>query len=553
MPTKQEIGKAQPLVAELMAPAMSDYKAKKKTAAEVADAAVAYAAEANTEAVKFMLYRSSIPYYVRGEAYDKAAEAVDLLKGSVKNVPADVILEILAKASVDDLKKRAPRLYALYRQAKKQASAEKDVKALRKKPASTANRRKLAEALATAGNWPEALKEFAQLTDIVSRIAKKEQDGGVKNDELGEFWWTYEPTYENADDAFKVHAALYYRKALAAGEITGIRKPIVEQRIKEYAEGVASSSMPATGNSLYCVIDLSNGPNAKNYPVSFLGKMPAGGWTDEYKTEKVVLRKIQSGSFEMGDMVHKDPKFPKLRVELTKPYYIGVFEVTQRQWELVMGNRPSAFRRQDCYMARPVECVSYDDIRGSQNGSQWPQSSDVDDGSFMGKMRARTGLSFDLPTAAQWECACRAGTKSDYNTGKNFSTDGNDKNMNEVGRCVGNGGWNEGAWGPFKWKVTDAARNCDSLNGTAIVGSYLPNRWGLYDMHGNVFELCLDWTGGAVGGKDPVGPKFSAKTARVEYGGAWVWPAKGCTSFWHGCCGPSARNEWRGFRLCMPL
>ena len=236
MPTKQEISKAQPFVAELMAPIMDDFKAKKKTAAEVAEAAVAYAAEAKTEPAKFMLYRSSVPYYVRGEAYDKAAEAIDLLKGNVKDVPAEVILEILVKASVDDLKERAPRLYAMYRQTKRQVSAENDVKGLRKKPASPANRRKLAEALATAGNWPEALKEFASLRDDTAQMAKKEQDGSAANAELGEFWWTYAPTYKNAEDTFKLHAAFHYRKALAAGEITGLKKNIVEQRIKEYAE-----------------------------------------------------------------------------------------------------------------------------------------------------------------------------------------------------------------------------------------------------------------------------------------------------------------------------
>ena len=236
MPSKQEINKAQPLVAELMAPAMDDYKAKKKTAAEVADAAVAFAAEAKTEAAKFMLYRSSIPYYVRGEAYDKAAEALTLLKSNVKDVPAEVVVEIISKATVRANKEKAPRLFELYRQAKTQATAEKDVRELRKNPASPANRRKLAEALATAGNWSEALKEFASLRDDTAQMAKKEQDGSAKSAALGEFWWTYKPTYENAEDTFKIHSAYYYRKALAADEITGLKKNIVEQRIKEYVE-----------------------------------------------------------------------------------------------------------------------------------------------------------------------------------------------------------------------------------------------------------------------------------------------------------------------------
>ena len=204
MPSKQEINKAQPLVAELMAPAMDDYKAKKKTAAEVADAAVAFAAETETEAAKFMLYRSSIPYYVRGEAYDKAAEAVTLLKSNVKDVPAEVVAEIISKATVRANKEKAPRLFELYRQAKMQVTAEKDVRELRKKPASPANRRKLAEALATAGDWTEALKEFADLGNDAAQMAKRERDGSGKSYELGEFWWGYKPTYANAEDNFKI-------------------------------------------------------------------------------------------------------------------------------------------------------------------------------------------------------------------------------------------------------------------------------------------------------------------------------------------------------------
>ena len=111
MPTQQELKKAQPLVAELMAPTMDDFKAKKKTAAEVADMAIKYAGEAETEAAKFMLYRSSVPYYVRGEAYDKAADAVEQLKANVKDVPASVIEEIISKATVRATAKKAPRLF----------------------------------------------------------------------------------------------------------------------------------------------------------------------------------------------------------------------------------------------------------------------------------------------------------------------------------------------------------------------------------------------------------------------------------------------------------
>ena len=128
----------------------------------------------------------------------------------------------------------------------------------------------------------------------------------------------------------------------------------------------------------FLVVDLSSGADSYYYPSACLHAIPSGGWTDAYKTTKLVLRRIPAGTFKMQD---------KSNVTLTKPFYMGVFEVTQKQYELVMGSNPSRFKGD----ALPVECVSYHDIRGSSSGSKWPSSSAVDSTSFMGKLRARTG------------------------------------------------------------------------------------------------------------------------------------------------------------------
>ena len=257
----------------------------------------------------------------------------------------------------------------------------------------------------------------------------------------------------------------------------------------------------------YLVIDLSGGPNAASYPVSNLTDIPSGGWTDEYKTTKLVLRRIDPGTFTMGapsGEVGRQTDETQHQVTLTYPYYIGVFELTQRQWELVMGTRPSAFSNTVCYATRPVESISYNQIRGADLGKWWPQMNAVDEASFMGKLRAKTGRLFDLPTEAQWEYACRAGTTTALNSGKNLSAPASvDANMAEVGRYY----YNSGAYN----NSYDYNGSTDET-GTAKVGSYLPNAWGLYDMHGNVGEQCLDWYQANIANDatDPVGPETGA-------------------------------------------
>ena len=279
----------------------------------------------------------------------------------------------------------------------------------------------------------------------------------------------------------------------------------------------------------YLVIDLSGGPNAASYPVSNLTDIPSGGWTDEYKTTKLVLRRIDPGTFTMGSPTGEagrtDSDETPHQVTLTHSYYIGIFELTQRQWELVIGSRPSGFSNTVCYATRPVENISYNQIRGTDLGKWWPQMNAVDEASFMGKLRAKTGRLFDLPTEAQWEYACRAGTATALNSGKNLSaSNGVDANMAEVGRYY----YNSGAYN----NSYDYNGSTDET-GTAKVGSYLPNAWGLYDMHGNVGEFCLDWfgTGTANVVSDPLG--LETGSIRSVRSGTWDNYSAHCRSGAH--------------------
>lgn len=256
---------------------------------------------------------------------------------------------------------------------------------------------------------------------------------------------------------------------------------------------------PAVTNDLYLVIDLSGGPTAISYPISYLDAVPNGGvWPDEYKTTKLVMRKIPAGSINS--------------ITITQPFYAGVFEVTQKQYELVMGSNPSWYKGDK----RAVEWVSYNMIRGESAGAGWPGSSAVDATSFLGKIRARAAIdSLDLPTEAQWEYACRAGTTSGYNNGGSTEAD-----LKTLGRYSGN--QNDGRGGY-------------SGSGTTTVGSYAPNAWGLYDMHGNAYEWCLDW--------------FTSGTYRVMRGGGWRYDAVSCRSSFRNSFTPSNVTYDYGFRL----
>lgn len=292
------------------------------------------------------------------------------------------------------------------------------------------------------------------------------------------------------------------------GPAAGVHKVVWDMG----AQGVAISSVNVTFTVMYCdemylVVDLSAGANASSYPVSYLGSVPSGGWTDAYKTTKLVMRRLPAGTFKMQNTSN---------VTLTKPFYIGVFEVTQKQYTLVMGSNPSSFKGD----ALPVELVSYNTIRGSSNGAKWPSSSAVDASSFMGKLRARTGLDFDLPTEAQWEYACRAGTTTTYYWGNSMNSN-------------------------YAWYGDNSSST------THKVGTKTPNAWGLYDMSGNVYELCLDWCGTLAYGTDPKGS--SSGSCRVLRGGGWNNGADYCASSYRYYHGPSYETDNYGFRLVRTL
>ena len=342
-----------------------------------------------------------------------------------------------------------------------------------------------------------------------------------------------------------------------AGQTRGKLAALTENRAGNTTPKSAASTISdvtqKTTRPVYCVVDLSAGAQASSYPVTWLINPPKGGFnTDEYKTTKLVLRRIDAGTYDMGGYYRKshsslDWEYGLYPVTLTRPYFIGIFEVTQKHYELVTGKTAEMNEGP----MRPVEGVSWDEIRGASETYNWPEIREVTTYSFVGQLRKRTKLKFDLPTEAQWEIACRAGTTTCYNNGSDEEI-----SMMLLGRYQDDGDDGKGAYDEYGYTVDQST----------TVGSYLPNAWGLYDMHGNVKEWCLDWNGRLPNDDwketylpsevtDPVGPS-SGKNGywtRVCRGGMYGNTAKSCDTSARSNVGPEWGKAGVGFRIaCNP-
>ncbi len=246
-----------------------------------------------------------------------------------------------------------------------------------------------------------------------------------------------------------------------------------------------------------------------------------------YATDKLVLRRIPWGSFAMGDSL-------ETTVTLSTDFYAGVFEVTETQWARIMSGTSSS--------VTPKGSVSYDSIRGATTDEpaiDWPSTaSSVATNSFLGLIRAKTGLGgFDLPTEAQWEYLCRAGTTTVFNDGSAAAayTGSESENNGDTNKYLSVLGW-------YKYNTS----------ATQPVGGLTANAWGLYDTHGNVYEWCRDWQADALtGGTDPTGA--DSGKYRVKRGGARSNPANNCRSAYRSSNYPNYVNAVIGFRVVMSL
>jgi formylglycine-generating enzyme required for sulfatase activity/outer membrane protein assembly factor BamB len=245
------------------------------------------------------------------------------------------------------------------------------------------------------------------------------------------------------------------------------------------------------------------------------------------------LALLPPGEFLMGspdtDLDAREDEKPRHRVRITRPFYMGRYEVTQEEYQRVMGTNPSFFSPTGHGKDRvaglnagrfPAEQVRWHDaVAFCARLSELPAEKEA-------------GRVYRLPTEAEWEYACRAGTTTPFSAGDSLSSlQANFNGNNPAGGA---------ARGPF-------------LARTSAVGSYAPNAWGLYDMHGNVWEWCADWYGRTYyresPSEDPAGP--ATGSSRVIRGGEWYGDGRDCRSAFRYADLPDGIFYVMGFRVVM--
>jgi formylglycine-generating enzyme required for sulfatase activity len=363
------------------------------------------------------------------------------------------------------------------------------------------------------GDWDDGLPMLVLGSEPTMKVLAVKELRGVaaprEQAALADGWWDLaEGEKGTAREQLRAHAVGWYKRALP--QLEGLEKVKAEKRLKEapggggvlvHTPGRPPVAAPVTARSpKELSIDLGEGVKMEFVLI------PAG----EFMMGSPEAERQMALTQETEDWAKNriSSEGPQHKVTLSKPFYLGKYEVTQAQWQAVMGNNPSQFKGP----TNPVEKVSWEDIQP-----------------FLAKMNAtfeKKGRHFGLPTEAGWEYACRAGTTTAYHFGDSPT-------------LLAQHGWFKG----------------NSGGTTHPVGQGQPNKWGLYDMHGNVWEWCSDWYGAEYYAKspplDPMGPPKGSN--RVSRGGAWGGPPRDCRAAFRRYAPPGHRDGYLGFRLmCVP-
>jgi formylglycine-generating enzyme required for sulfatase activity len=367
------------------------------------------------------------------------------------------------------------------------------------------------------GNWERGLPMLALGSDsTLKELAVKELKGVSETDRqvaLGDAWWDLAATSEGvAQKQLEGRAGLWYRKAMPG--LSGLVKDRVEKR-------VIGETPALTEDTDRFVTSLTNSIGMKFVLI------PAGefmmGSTD-VELDKVVGEMRQQRQWSEYVAKSIPAEVPKHRIVITEPFYLGITEVTQGQYTRIMHHNPSSF----CLTGNGSRMVQGLDTRTLPVESvPWHSAND-----FCRLLSAlpeemQPNRKYRLPTEAEWEHACRAGQTTAY--------------------CYGD---DQIRLQQYAWFAATTMKVR-----TYPVGLKRPNAWGLYDMHGNVYEWCADWFAADWYGRspavDPAGP--SSGDWRVVRGGSWENPAAVCRSSFRATEVPGKNNRRVGFRVVCTI
>ena len=489
MPSQAELQQAQGVVTEVMRSDVAAFNAGKKKPAEVADAALRYAGEAQGEAARFLLIKGAFYYRMRAGDYDGAMDAIAQMRRDIADVPDKTIADILSGALRRVPRKHCGQLYDLLQRTQNRIRYTKEVEALAAKakanPSDKAVRTALGEMRALLGDWGSALPELAAGEGPAAKAAALEQD--AKTGEAADAWWALAGT-DGSDRslAYRAHAVRLYRAAVRDGSLAGLKKTLAEKRIAEAkADGLPDEPEEATSVSLprhgaASEPRGSGAPAASPAPVAS-GERPKPLVFDLGGGVKMEMMGCPAGKFER----HVAVLNRRQALEITRAFWIGKFPVTIEQWERLMPRNepPQGVSRDAQYPKVPVMC-----------GNQMPKASlsrqSAED--FMEKLTRRfknqipDGYTFRLPTMAEWAHAFMAMSRdpSDPYADGNRATDA-DWRASFVNRDDCLAYWQErgvdvkrfreGNWVPY-----------------VPVGQRRPNKWGICDMGGATIEPLLD-------------------------------------------------------------
>ena len=317
---------------------------------------------------------------------------------------------------------------------------------------------------------------------------------------------------------------------------------------------VAVTAQDVTDEAAYLYVDFSD-PIAYNlstpvYKIKYSSSAPTVGTTDEgrvCKASQMWFKRIEDGTFTMGSSYSEidrasDGSEQEHVVAISKAFYIGVFELTGSQENRIKsGTYPPPYGPPITENYKPTTAKRFTEMRGEDYGITWPTKTDhrVDSTSVLGKLRSLTGngLIFDLPTEAQWELACRDKGDGTY-YGSEYLNDGTHfSNEAELVTGLMN----------IAWFKVNSSGSCQE------VGTKNPGTNGLYDMHGNLTEMCLDWYQTIIFSPstttDPVGPATGEE--RICRGGSYYFEQDKCRIATRQYHAPQEYMTHHGFRFVL--